>query len=133
MKLRKIVSITAAAAMLAAMPLPSFAATDIIKYEDFENYSGGWKAQGASKEIVFEKTDRGQSAKLITEGGGKGQELMKFVSVPESAKAIAYHVMIKFEGEDAELSFYMGGSGTTCLAVIEKGEIKIGYTKNIIR
>lgn len=127
MKLRKIVSITAAAAMLAAMPLPSFAATDIIKYEDFENYSGGWKAQGASTEIVFEKTDRGQSAKLITEGG-KGQELMKFVSVPESAKAIAYHVMIKFEGEDAELSFYMGGSGTTCLAVLEKGEIKIGYT-----
>ncbi len=128
MKLRKIVSITAAAAMLAAMPLPSFAATDIIKYEDFENYSGGWKAQGASTEIVFEKTDRGQSAKLITEGGGKGQELMKFVSVPESAKAIAYHVMIKFEGEDAELSFYMGGSGTTCLARFEKGEIKIGYT-----
>lgn len=128
MKLRKIVSITAAAAMLAAMPLPSFAATDIIKYENFENYSGGWKAQGASTEIVFEKTDRGQSAKLITEGGGKGQELMKFVSVPESAKAIAYHVMIKFEGKDAELSFYMGGSGTTCLARFEKGEIKIGYT-----
>lgn len=128
MKLVKIISITAVAAMLTAMPLPSFAATDIIKYENFENYSGGWKAQGASTEIVFEKTDRGQSAKLITEGGGKGQELMKLVSVPESAKAIAYHVMIKFEGEDAELSFYMGGSGTTCLAVLEKGEIKIGYT-----
>lgn len=61
MKLRKIVSITAAAAMLAAMPLPSFAATDIIKYENFENYSGGWKAQGASTEIVFEKTDRGRA------------------------------------------------------------------------